>query len=288
MRRLAFATYRQSPEVTDDDQLAAQALSGREVEVEAAVWDDPSVDWDRFDRVVVRSTWDFHLKSDLYARWIRKFLDRPGQLWNPPSVILGNLDKRYLIDLARQGIEVVPTVSAKAGDKESLVRIIERHAWQDVVVKPAVSASARGTWRASRTTAHDDQERFAAQILEQDLLVQPFCPEVASNGEWSLVFLDGEFSHGVLKRPADGDFRVQRHFGGHPTAAVPSARLVEQAAGILTTLGERLLYARVDGFERDGDFVLMELELNEPYLFLSLSPGAASRFADAVLRILDA
>ena len=174
------------------------------------------------------------------------------------------------------------------GDKEPLASIIARHAWQDVVVKPAVSASARGTWRASRVTTHESHERFAAQLLEQDLLVQPFCSEIALNGEWSLVFFDGEFSHGVLKRPADGDFRVQRHFGGHPTAAAPSPRLVEQAARILTTLGERLLYARVDGFERDGDFVLMELELNEPYLFLSLSAGAASCFADAIIRILGA
>jgi len=286
MRALVFATYRQSPGLSDDDRLAAQALSRRGIDVAAVAWDDAHVDWNCVDRVVVRSTWDFHLKPDLYARWIRTFIDRPGQLWNPARVILGNLDKRYLIDLASQGIAVVPTVCVRAGDREPLASIIERHAWQDVVVKPAVSASARGTWRASRATAHQDEERFAAQVREQDLLVQPYCPEIASSGEWSLVFFDGEFSHGVLKKPADGDFRVQRHFGGHPTAAIPSPRLVGQAAAILATIGERLLYARVDGIERDGDFVLMELELNEPYLFLSFSDGAASHFADAIVRIL--
>ena len=288
MPSVAFATYQQSPGICDDDRLVADALSRRGIDVTATVWDASDIEWARFHRVVLRSTWDFHLKSDLYARWIRTFLDRPRQLWNPPSVILDNLDKRYLIGLASRGIGVVPTVCVTAIDREPLASIIERHAWQDVVIKPAVSASARGTWRASRATAVQDQERFVAQLCEQDLLIQPFCSEVASNGEWSLVFFDGEFSHGVLKRPADGDFRVQRHFGGHPTAAAPSPRLVEQAAAILAAIGERLLYARVDGFERDGDFVLMELELNEPYLFLALSAVAASRFADAIIRILDA
>ena len=288
MRSVAFATYRQSPKLTDDDRLAADALSRRGVHVEAIAWDEPDVDWARFDRVVVRSTWDFHLKPDRYARWIRTFLDRPERLWNPPAVILGNLDKRYLIDLAEQGVGVVPTVCVRAGDEQGLASIIERCAWQDVVVKPAISASARGTWRTSRATARQDEERFAVQSRDQDLLVQPYCPEIASHGEWSLVFFDGEFTHAVLKKPADGDFRVQRHFGGQPKAAAPSARLVEQASAILARITRRLLYARVDGIERDGDFVLMELELNEPYLFLSLSDVAASRFADAIVRILEA
>src|SRR5262249_8258301 len=99
MRSVAFATYRSSPGVTDDDRLAADALYRRGIDVEAAVWDEPDVEWARFDRVVIRSTWDFHLRPEAYARWIAAFLDRPQQLWNPPGVVLGNLSKRYLIDL---------------------------------------------------------------------------------------------------------------------------------------------------------------------------------------------
>ena len=118
------------------------------------------------------------------------------------------------------------------------------------------------------------------------MLVQPYFPEIASSGEWSLMFLDGKYSHAVLKKPAGGDFRVQRHFGGKPEAAAPSGRLVDQASAILSKIGAPLLYARVDGIERDGDFVLMELEVNEPYLFLSLSDDAAARFADAIVRLL--
>src|SRR4029453_10845986 len=199
MPSVAFATYQQSPGIGGDGRLGADVLSRRGIDVTATVWDAPDIEWAGFRRVVVRSTWDSHLKPDLYARWIRTFLDRPGQLWNPPPVILGNLDKRYLVDLSGQGIAVVPTAYAGEGDGEALTSIIERHAWQDVVIKPAVSASARGTWRASRATAHQDEERFAAQVREQDLLVQPYCSEVASIGERSLVLFDGWVRHGGLR-----------------------------------------------------------------------------------------
>jgi glutathione synthase/RimK-type ligase-like ATP-grasp enzyme len=286
MPRVAFATYRQSPRLTDDDCLVADVLARRGVDVRAAAWNVDDVDWARFDRVVIRSTWDYHLEPRAYEAWLRSFLRLPDRLWNPPSVVLANLSKRYLIDLARQGVEVVPTAHVGAGEGQPLRSIIERHGWDEVVIKPAVSASARGTWRSSLGTSSADEQTFAGPIQVQDMLVQPYYQEVASAGEWSMIFFDGEFSHAVLKRPADGDFRVQRHFGGHPAAAAPSARLVEQASAILGRIEGRLLYARVDGIERDGLFVLMELELNEPFLFLSLSPEAPARFADAIIRIL--
>jgi glutathione synthase/RimK-type ligase-like ATP-grasp enzyme len=287
MPSAAFATYEQSPELTDDDRLVADVLRRLGVEVHPAVWDAPGVDWTRFDRVIIRSTWDYHLKPGRYEAWVRSFLSRPNQLWNPPAVVLANLSKRYLIELAQQGVNVVPTLCIEAGDGPPLRGVIERHGWDEVVIKPAVSASGRGTWRSSRAAAEGDQERFAAQSRAHDVLVQQYCPEVASYGEWSLVFFDGEYSHAVLKKPAEGDFRVQRHLGGTPVAATPSAGLVAQASAILQKVGEPLLYARVDGIARGSDFVLMELELNEPFLFLSLSEGAAARFAAAIVRVLE-
>ncbi len=288
MPGVAFATYRQSPELTDDDRLVADLLRRHGVDVHPAVWDNAGVDWARFDRVIIRSTWDYHLKPDAYQAWIRSFLPRPDQLWNPPAIVLANLSKRYLIELERKGVNVVPTAYIEAGDEQPLRGIMEHRGWDEVVIKPAVSASGRGTWRSSRAAAEKDQEEFAAQSRAHDVLVQPYCPEVASYGEWSMVFFDGEYSHAVLKRPADGDFRVQRHLGGTPVAATPDAGLLTQASAILQKVDGPLLYARVDGIARGGDFLLMELELNEPFLFLSLSDGATARFAAAVLRVLRA
>jgi glutathione synthase/RimK-type ligase-like ATP-grasp enzyme len=286
MARVAFATYRQAPALTDDDRLAADALRARGVETQPVVWNAPDVDWARFDLTVIRSTWDYPDQPAAYARWVEGFLPQPGRLWNPAAVVLSTLDKRYLIGLAEQGVEVVPTAAVATATRQRLRDIIERHGWDEVVIKPAISASARGTWRSRRATAEDDQARFAVQSIAQDLLVQPYCPEIAARGEWSLVFFGGEYSHAVLKRPAPGDFRVQRHFGGTGMAAAPGAELIEHAAAVLPRVGEPLLYARVDGIERDGSFVLMELEVNEPHLFLSSSRDAPVRFADAIVRVL--
>lgn len=285
---VAFATYRQSPRLTDDDALVARVLAERGIDVHAVPWNGSDVDWDRFDRVIIRSAWDFHLAPGAYEEWLRRFFARPQRLWNPPTVVLANLNKRYLIDLARHGIDVVPTAHVEAGGRQSLLSVIEQHGWDEVVIKPAVSASAQGTWRSARAAAAADEDAFAAARRTHDMLVQPYCHEVASKGEWSMIFFDGAYSHAVLKRPADGDFRVQRHFGGTPVAAAPDARLIAQASRILSTLGERPLYARVDGIEREGRFVLMELELNEPFLFLAQSKAGPTRFADAIARLLGA
>jgi glutathione synthase/RimK-type ligase-like ATP-grasp enzyme len=122
------------------------------------------------------------------------------------------------------------------------------------------------------------------EVKRRPLLVQPFADEIVSSGEWSVVFFDGEYSHAVLKRPAAGDFRVQEELGGRSERRDPSPAIVEQARRVLSHAAGPLLYARVDGIERDAGFVLMELEINEPFLYIGSSGGAANRFADAIVR----
>jgi glutathione synthase/RimK-type ligase-like ATP-grasp enzyme len=121
------------------------------------------------------------------------------------------------------------------------------------------------------------------------VMVQPFLPEI-QEGEWSLVFLGGEYSHAVVKRPADGDFRVQHDFGGTVERREPEGSLIEDARNVLraaakatkTAIGD-ILYARVDGIVRDGGLLLMELEVIEPVLFFSHAPGAAARMAELIV-----
>ncbi|MGL4554944.1 MAG: ATP-grasp domain-containing protein, partial [Gemmataceae bacterium] len=277
MKSVAFVTHRAMPEIDPDDRLAADVLRSGGVAVEAAVWDDPAVDWPRFDAVVIRSTWDYHLMADHYEAWLRRLESAGVRVWNPPDAILANLNKRYLLDLAGRGVEVVPTAFVPAGDGVSLGGLMRERGWAEAVVKPAVSAGARATWR----TAGEDGARFAAQVLDEDTLVQEYVPEIEA-GEWSLLFFGGAYSHAVRKRPGAGDFRVQQHLGGSTSAEVPGPALIAQARTVLHHVDHPLLYARLDGVERGGRFVLMELEINEPYLFLGYAAGAAARFAAAV------
>ena len=282
MSEVAFATYQQSPDLNDDDRLVADILKTRGITVSPVVWDAAGANWSRFACVVIRSTWDYHLKADQYANWLRNCSRAGIRLWNPPAIVLANLNKRYLCELAARGVAVVPTNYLRASPGQQLREVLQRCELDEAVIKPAISASACGTWRTSLATADADQPKFAEQVRSHDVLIQPLLGEVASQGEWSLVFLGGEYSHAVLKRPAAGDFRVHREFGGSAVAAAPPPSLIEQARAILARLDCPLLYARVDGIERAGRFILMELEINEPLLFLGFSAPAAGRFAAAI------
>jgi hypothetical protein len=246
---IALVTWRGLPDLAADDRLLRDALVRRGVDARAVVWDDPSVDWSAFDAIVVRSTWDYHKRLDEFRAWIDRMEGLP--LWNPPVVLRWNTHKSYLLDLQARGIAIVPTLFVPRG--------------QGFIVKPAVSATA------FRTERHD---------ADVDLLVQPFVPEVVTDGELSFVFLGRKFSHAVRKRAASGDFRVQTEFGGRTEPFTPSEDLIEQAARIAGTLGEQWLYARIDCVVRDGRLILMELEATEPSLFLD--GASAERFADAL------
>lgn len=282
MQRIAFVSSLEHP-MCADDALAAELLRAEGVEVEAPAW-DASHDWGRFGLVVIRSAWNYHRACAQYAAWLRQFEASPGRLWNPPEAVLANLDKRYLLSLAERGAAIVPTAVHLPGEGGPLGEILRRNRWGEAVVKPTVSAGAEGAWRAS--AGCPDEARFAEQARRQALLVQPLMPEVAEEGEWSLVYFAGEYSHAVRKRPGPGDFRVQQHLGGSTEAATPPAALIEQGEFILSLVGHPLLYARVDGVERGGRLLLMELEINEPLLFLRYDAGAARRFADAALAAL--
>ena len=284
---VAFVTCWKLPEMHADDRLTADVLRGRGLCVVSAVWDDPAVDWRRYRCVVIRSTWDYHHHQDRYAAWLRRCADDGVRLWNPSTAVLANMNKRYLSDLEQRGVEVVPTEYLDIGHGLSLRGLLERRGWDRAVVKPAVSASAYRTWRTTLATADRDQPAFEEDSDQHEVLVQPHVEEIVTRGEWSLVFLAGQYSHATIKRPAAGDFRVQEELGGHSSPADPPDHVIESARHILSLSPSPLLYARVDGVERERQFMLMELEINEPYLFLGSSPGAAVRFADAIETALE-
>jgi hypothetical protein len=193
-----------------------------------------------------------------------------------------NADKAYLADLAAAGIPVVPTLRLERGAAVDLGDLLDERGWGEAVVKPAVSASAFRTWRIPHGEAAAAQEDFADLLAGSAVLVQPFLPEIQTRGEWSFLFFAGEFSHAVLKRPRDGEFRVQEEHGGATTAQRPNSELLAQARAVVDHIPGPWLYARVDGVELEGGLALMELELIEPSLFLRHDPEAPARFAAAV------
>lgn len=282
--RIALATCAEYPRLCDDDRALLPALADVGLAAEIRDW-RATREWGAFDAVLLRSTWDYFERPAEFLAWLGS-LERAGvRCFNEPALVRWNADKRYLRELASKGVATVETLWFEAGAGVSAASVAARVAaqgWDDVVVKPAVSA---GAWRTHRLRRADLSG--AGAILDEvlaagALLVQPFLPEVVVDGEHSLLFFDGEFSHAALKRAKAGDYRVQWTHGGTQVAETVPTDLVRQARAVLDAAPSPGLYARVDGIVRDGRFVLMELEQIEPYLFFGQAPDACGRLARAL------
>lgn len=284
MKPLVFVTYAGAPALTADDALAVAPLRDRGIAVVPAAWNDPAACWEEYAGAVVRSCWDYHHAPEEFRRWVNRLKAAEVPLWNPADMLLWNMNKRYLLDLAAKGVRIPRTLWVEAGAAPDLSVLLDNAGLRQAVVKPAISATAHQTWRVSRERAADYQAQFGKQVLSGATLVQEFIPELLREGEWSLLFFGGQFSHAVKKRPGGNDFRVQHDYGGSAAAETAPPALVRQARQILSVLDTSPLYARVDGVEVAGKLVLLELELIEPELFLRLDPAAPERFAAAVAR----
>lgn len=275
--RLALATCSLIPGVYPDDRHLVESLQRLGIETTHCIWNDPAVDWSRFDAVLIRTTWDYFKHYASFRQWLDA-LSIPTI--NPTPLLRWNADKRYLLELERHGIEVIPTRIATGRELRDMLATMPG---SDVVVKPTVSG---GAWHTLRGVVGDaDFEQSVAQLPpELDYMVQAFVPEIAAVGEWSLLFFEGRYSHAVMKRPATGDYRVQGDFGGSVETLEPADGIIAAARRALSAtaaLGHTdQAYARVDGVVVGGRFLLMELEMIEPSLFLAGRPDAAERFAD--------
>jgi glutathione synthase/RimK-type ligase-like ATP-grasp enzyme len=286
-RRLAFATSAALPAIQSDDARLASTLEQLGITPVSCIWNDPTVDWSAFDAVLIRTIWDYFKHHAAFIAW----LDRLDQLGiatiNDSRVLSWNSDKRYLIELAAQGVATIPS---RVADAAGLNGVLMSMPAQPVVIKPTISG---GAWHTLR--GQSDDPAFAAAITQlpsdMDFLVQPFVPEIVSEGEWSLLYFGGEFSHAVIKRPAAGDYRVQSEHGGSVEPIQPDAATLAAATKALaavTALGYgELAYARVDGVISAGQLRIMELELIEPFLFLAEQPRSAEYFARLLERRLD-
>jgi glutathione synthase/RimK-type ligase-like ATP-grasp enzyme len=281
---LALVTCAAYPELYADERELVPAFARAGVQARAVVWSDPSVPWSRFDRVVLRSTWDYFERIDEFLAWLDRLEQLGVPLVNSPSLVRWNLDKRYLPWLAARGVAIAPTELIAAEQRCDLVRLMRERGWTRAVVKPAVSGGAYRTHRVSLDDAAALQPEVDAILRGSALLVQPFLDEIVREGEWSFVFLDGELSHAVLKRPAPDDFRVQPQFGGTFARVTPPEPLLAEARAVLQALPEAPRYARIDGVRRDGHLLLMEAELIEPYLYSPAAPEVLDRYVHVISR----
>lgn len=293
MTRIAYATCDPRQPQWEDDQLSAEVLERHGVEVEFVAWDDPDADWDAFDRVVIRSTWDYGSRLEEFLAWADRI--GPARLRNPPELVRWNTDKRYLAELDGGGLPVPPTLLIAPGGN-----VPEFH--DEVVIKPVVGAGARDTGRFTpdaRSEALTLLDRLGRN--DEIAMVQPYLSEIERFGETGVMIFGGEFAYALKKRAFLPPDRVAPADETGIAAAMSDESLVqlgeadpseiELALATVGWLAERFgelpLFARIDTLLTSQGPVLMEVEATEPSLYLgqaaALERPGAELFAEAVL-----
>ena len=281
-KNIVFATCLAQPALQASDAVAARAFEGRGAVVTAAPWNGDQAAFEKAGAIVIRSTWDYQKTPDAFAGWLQS-LDDGRPVFNPPAMMRANMSKRYLLDLAAQGAPL-PLTRWVTPDADAIIAAMDEMGLEEAVVKPEFGATGSGLSLVRR----DDEAGLAAAAAKMGMpgLVQALVPEIAVWGETSFMFIGGEFTHAVTKRPKSGEIRCQAEYGGTSELAAPPDWAIAEARRLLGLIPGAPLYARVDGVVLDGAMRLMEVELIEPELFFTYAPDAALRFADALMERL--
>jgi glutathione synthase/RimK-type ligase-like ATP-grasp enzyme len=276
---VAIATCAEVVAAENDDLQVIEALHKRGIAAVHAVWDDPEWDWSSFALVVIRSTWDYPERHNAFLAWA----DRLPRVLNPLPILRWNTDKRYLDDLARAGLSVIPT---RFLDPDAVFEPPS----SSFVVKPAVSCGAKDTARyqaGDETSARDHVRRL--QAGGRTVMVQPYLSGVEEKGEVAMMFIGGVYSHSIcrgalLKRPGSPEEGGTMPLNVRPYEATHQERsLAEQVMANIPGTSSRLLYGRVDLIPGPrGEPIILEVELTEPSLFLEFSKGGVERLADSI------
>lgn len=281
MKKIVFATYDEVSDLNEDDSVLLGSLRKLNIDAGVSSWSNPKTKWENYDAVIIRSTWDYYKRYSEFTAWLDNLQKIQKNVWNPVSVIQWNSNKNYLAELEKSGLKTIPTVWLDKNEI-SLHDIMANNSWERAVIKPTVSAGSFHTYNLTKENCTAIENEIKQLTEKYDFMIQPFMNEVVNEGEWSLLFFNGVFSHAVLKKPKSGDFRVQPKYGSTVVSVTPTERIISTAKEIVRSAKEPLLYARVDGIIRNDVFYLMELELIEPMLFLGYSDLVEQRFTNAI------
>lgn len=280
--RVALVTCAAYPNLFEDDLLLARALEDLGISAIPAVWSDAAIDWTSFAALVIRTPWDYFERAAEFRAWLDARIASGVLMCNAAEILDWNYDKRYLQDLEAAGVPLVPTICIRRGEQADVGALARARGWNEIVVKPTISGGAYRTYRFLVADAAAYAKEIDDTLADRGVLVQPFLSEILNDGELSLLFFDGVYSHAVCKRAKPGDYRVQFQFGGTTKSVEVERGLVEQARACIRAAPSLPVYARVDGVVKEGSFLLMELEVFEPLMFLASHPEAPGRFARAV------
>ncbi|MEP1034264.1 hypothetical protein [Ekhidna sp.] len=271
--------------VLKEDQLVMDALERNGLQTKKVAWSDSSFNWSQTKIALFRTTWDYAEKFTEFSDWLME-VSMMTKLVNDYETIIWNLDKHYLEDLERAGVNVVETYFIEPGDRRLLQEIHSELGWEHTVLKPAISAAAKDTYKLRSKEIADLEPRYRELIKDETLMIQPFQEDVVKRGEISLMLIGGMYTHAVLKVAKPGDFRVQDDFGGTVEDYTPTQAEIDLAVAAVAACEIKPLYARVDIVnDNNGKPAVSELELVEPEMWFRNNEQSAEMLAAEIKKL---
>jgi hypothetical protein len=265
-----------------DADLGIAPLEARGWAVEQVPWRRPGVDWNGFDAVYIGTPWDYPQDVGRFMEVLDRIDRSRAVLVNDFALVRWTLPKTYLRDLEQQGVDIVPSDWHTHLEKGALAGFFDRIGKDSLIIKPVVSTNATDTHLLTRESASIEEPALLQTFRNRAFVVQPFIDNIQTEGEYSLFYFGGRFSHAIRKVPKASDFRVQEEHGAGIAAVAPRGEQIECADRILALVRPTPVYARCDLVRgSDGRLLLMELELIEPSMYLRMHPDAPERFAAA-------
>ena len=273
--------------ILDEDNYVLNAIENKGLKVVRLSWDDKNFDWSSTKYILFRTTWDYFERFSEFSSWLNR-VSKQTKLLNSEAIIRWNIDKHYLLDLQRNGINICESYFIEKGETKTLQSLSNQHKLTDFVLKPCVSGSARHTYKINQRNINEHEAIFTKLIRNEAMILQPFQYSIIEKGEISLMVMNGKFTHAVLKTAKKGDFRVQDDFGGTVQIYTPTPSEIDFAVKAVKACKETPIYARVDVFtDNNGNLAIAELELIEPELWFRKHPKAADQLAKGIQQLIN-
>lgn len=293
--KIAMLTCGEMPIMLPYDMEVIRTLKSSNVETEILIWDEISDtklrDLEEYDLVLIRTIWDYYQKVDLFKNFVEKVSESKIKLLNPIDIVSWNMDKKYLHELENEGFDIIPTIFnyGQTGSFEEAISL----GWNRMILKPMISAGSFHTFVLDSTDKDRFNDLVTSYYQNRPFMLQEFIPEI-SEGEISTITLSNpalsdidDYSYSVTKVPKSGDYRVQVDFGGVYSMGDVDPEIKKISKQITSRFEGKLLYQRLDGLWRDGKFLIMEIELIEPDLYLNYNKDSLSYWVDNIVLLAN-
>ncbi|MEN9561557.1 MAG: hypothetical protein RIQ56_830 [Candidatus Parcubacteria bacterium] len=279
MNSVCFAVDSSIRSLTESDMWLKRALENEGYTVRITVWGE-SLPSQECRALVIRETWNYHHQPDNFLRWVSE-VERDGiLLLNSAALVRWNMRKTYLLEVAKAGIPVVPSLILSTDTPRAQIQSwVSTNCDKDIVLKPLVGASGDGVKKYAISDFFD-------QLMCTEGLIQPYLSHV-EEGEISCIYVEGLFSHAIARIPKKGSFLANVAQGATVHLIDPPSEVRRYERALHDLLPSCPLYSRLDWLFDGRNYLLAEVELIEPGLFATFSPTYAAVFAEAITKRLE-